>query len=77
MAALEIAEAAIAETVALIEADGGSAVALVADITNEADIARAVQSAVSEFGGLDLLFANAGIMPHADRSVLAGDPAWG
>jgi NAD(P)-dependent dehydrogenase (short-subunit alcohol dehydrogenase family) len=36
-------------------------VALVADASSEADVARAVDLAVSKFGALDVCFANAGI----------------
>ena len=40
---------------------GGQAIALVRDAAQEADVADAVQTAVREYGGLDVCFANAGI----------------
>jgi NAD(P)-dependent dehydrogenase (short-subunit alcohol dehydrogenase family) len=48
-------------TVASIKSAGGRAIALVADSSAEAVVARAVATAVKEFGGLDVCFANAGI----------------
>ncbi|RDI16956.1 NAD(P)-dependent dehydrogenase (short-subunit alcohol dehydrogenase family) [Rhodococcus sp. AG1013] len=44
-----------------INASGGEAVALVADISNEADVERMIADAMSAFGGLDGAFNNAGI----------------
>jgi NAD(P)-dependent dehydrogenase (short-subunit alcohol dehydrogenase family) len=49
---------ATAETIA---ADGGKAQAIVADAASEADIAAAVDKAVTDYGTLDIVFANAGI----------------
>ena len=40
---------------------GGQAIALVRDAAQEADVADAVQTALREYGGLDVCFANAGI----------------
>lgn len=62
-----------AETVRLVEAAGGRAVPLVADVRDEAQVAAAVAACAEAFGGLDLLFNNAGIMPHADVSFLDAD----
>lgn len=44
-----------------IEAAGGQAVALAADVTDESAVEGAVSTAVDTFGGLDVLVANAGI----------------
>ncbi len=49
------------ETADLIEATGGIAEALQIDAGNEADVARAIAIACENFGGLDVMFANAGI----------------
>lgn len=49
------------ETVAMIAAAGGTAKAIRVDAGSEADVIATVDLAVSEFGGLDVLFANAGI----------------
>ncbi|MBV9989825.1 MAG: SDR family oxidoreductase [Alphaproteobacteria bacterium] len=52
---------AVDETAAMIAGDGGTAVALKMDASSEADVAAAVDRAVSEFGTLDALYANAGV----------------
>jgi NAD(P)-dependent dehydrogenase (short-subunit alcohol dehydrogenase family) len=44
-----------------IELGGGRAIGMVADAGSEADVARAVEMAVSSFGGLDICWANAGV----------------
>ena len=51
----------IDETVAQIQEVGGEALAVVADISKPKDMQRAVKKAVDAFGGLDIVFANAGI----------------
>jgi NAD(P)-dependent dehydrogenase (short-subunit alcohol dehydrogenase family) len=48
-------------TVGLVEDAGASAVAVVGDVTIDADVAGYVHSAVAAFGGIDVLFNNAGI----------------
>ncbi|MFE1980164.1 SDR family oxidoreductase [Streptomyces mirabilis] len=45
--------------VAAIEAAGGSAVAVVGDVREEADVERAVATAVDRFGGVDVCVNNA------------------
>ena len=40
---------------------GGRAIALVKDASSETDVEFFIQAAVKEFGGLDIVFANAGI----------------
>jgi NAD(P)-dependent dehydrogenase (short-subunit alcohol dehydrogenase family) len=51
----------VEETVKEIAASGGTAIALAADVGTEADVAGYVARAVREFGGLDVIYANAGI----------------
>lgn len=48
------------ETVRLIEAQGGTARHVVADMTDESDVQRAVDAAASGVGRLDLALNNAG-----------------
>jgi NAD(P)-dependent dehydrogenase (short-subunit alcohol dehydrogenase family) len=50
-------------TVAAIEAQGGQAVAVVCDVTDDAAVEAMVAAAVNAFGGLDCAFNNAGIAP--------------
>lgn len=61
------------ETVRLVREQGGTAVAITADVRDEADVARGVAIAADTLGGLDTLFNNAGIMPHQDRSITDAD----
>lgn len=51
----------VERTVADIKSAGGRAIAIVADSSAEAEVAKAVAAAVRDFGGLDVCFANAGI----------------
>jgi NAD(P)-dependent dehydrogenase (short-subunit alcohol dehydrogenase family) len=48
-------------TAAAIRAAGGRAIGLIKDSSAEKDVAAAVATAVREYGGLDVCFANAGI----------------
>ena len=52
----------LAEAVQEIEAEGGVATAVVADVTREQEVERAVQAAVAAFGGIDVLVNAAGII---------------
>jgi NAD(P)-dependent dehydrogenase (short-subunit alcohol dehydrogenase family) len=51
----------IDETVALIRAEGGTAISLMSDVNVEANVAAVVERCVAEFGGLEVFFANAGV----------------
>jgi len=46
-----------------IEAIGGEAIAVQADVSKPADVARLFGTAEKQFGGIDVLVNNAGIMP--------------
>jgi NAD(P)-dependent dehydrogenase (short-subunit alcohol dehydrogenase family) len=48
-----------------IEAAGGRALSIVADVSSEDDARRAVEATVEHFGGLNILFNNAGIIRRA------------
>lgn len=52
--------ALVDETAALIRADGGSAIAITADLGREDDVREMVKAAVSTFGHVDCLVNNAG-----------------
>lgn len=54
-------EAGVHETVAAIKAAHGEGHAWVADSGSEPDVVAYIERAVATFGGLDVLFANAGI----------------
>jgi NAD(P)-dependent dehydrogenase (short-subunit alcohol dehydrogenase family) len=70
---VDIAEAAAAETTDRISRAGGRAIHVRADITDAADVDHAVTTAIREFGRVDVLCNNAGIMdgmfPVADVPV--------
>lgn len=55
------AEAALRGTAQLIEADGGLALPIPCDVTNEDQVEAAVARTVETFGGLDHAFNNAGV----------------
>lgn len=58
---LDINRAAIDEVVSRITASGGEALPLPADVTDEDQVARAIDEAVARWGGLDSVVANAGV----------------
>ncbi|ONI70695.1 beta-ketoacyl-ACP reductase [Actinosynnema sp. ALI-1.44] len=58
---LDLDEAAGKATVDAIEAAGGRAIAVGADVTNAEQITAAADRAVDEFGSLDILVNNAGV----------------
>jgi NAD(P)-dependent dehydrogenase (short-subunit alcohol dehydrogenase family) len=59
-----------AETVHLIQARGGEALFCQTDVTDEKSVESAVRSAVTRFGGLDILYNNAGGSSPHDGSVV-------
>ncbi len=54
--------APLAETVALIEKEGGTAAAFTADVSRSADVRALVRQSVERFGGLDIAVNNAGVL---------------
>jgi NAD(P)-dependent dehydrogenase (short-subunit alcohol dehydrogenase family) len=58
---IDINEAAVNETSEVIAAEEGEALALVADVAIEDQVAAAVGKAVARWGGLDVVVANAAI----------------
>ncbi len=61
---------AIEETAQLIRAEGGECLAVSGDVSVAADVQRAIQLGEEAFGLVNVLYNNAGIMPHGDESVL-------
>ncbi|MBO0711151.1 MAG: glucose 1-dehydrogenase [Acetobacteraceae bacterium] len=61
VAVADVAETMAAQTVGAIEAAGGQAVAVVADVTRAAAVAAMVNRAVDAYGRLDCAFNNAGV----------------
>lgn len=65
------------ETVALIEAAGGEASFLAADVTDEASVAALYEAVESRFGAVHVLVNNAGVLLPGDGSVLETElEAW-
>jgi len=52
---------AVEETAAMVRAEGGDAIAMAADAGDEASVKAYVARALEAFGGLDAVYANAGI----------------
>lgn len=64
-------EAAARETADAITAKGGRAHVVLGDASSEADVKRAVDEAAAQFGRLDILYANAGVLwKDRDKSVV-------
>jgi NAD(P)-dependent dehydrogenase (short-subunit alcohol dehydrogenase family) len=73
----DLDERAARETVALVEEAGGEALAVAGDVALEADVRRMVEEGARRFGGLHVLYANAGVLwKDRDRSVLDTDERW-
>jgi NAD(P)-dependent dehydrogenase (short-subunit alcohol dehydrogenase family) len=71
----DVNEAAGKQTVEQIEAAGGTAIFVRADVSNSADVQAMVAAAESSYGALHILFNNAGIFHPDDNSVLDTDEA--
>jgi NAD(P)-dependent dehydrogenase (short-subunit alcohol dehydrogenase family) len=71
--AVDLAEPALRETATSVEGEGGRIVAVPADVSVAADVERAVAEGVSAFGGLNVLYNNAGIFPDEDESIVDMD----
>src|SRR5712691_2358157 len=71
--AVDRAQAAVEATVDEIAKAGGKAIAVAADVGAEADVEGFISRAVDAFGGLDAIFANAGIsgglVPLSEQTV--------
>lgn len=66
----DLNESAGKETVEMIEAAGGQATLVRADVSKAADVQRMIQAAEATYGRLNVLFNNAGIFHPQDGSVL-------
>ena len=73
----DLDERAARETVRLVDQVGGEALAVPGDVAVEADVQRMVAEGVRRFGGLSVLYANAGVLwKDRDRSVLETEETW-
>jgi NAD(P)-dependent dehydrogenase (short-subunit alcohol dehydrogenase family) len=68
--------ATVERTVRQVVDAGGRAIALVGDVSREADVQRAVAETVKAFGRMDIVVSNAGTQLHKqDRPIHEQDPA--
>ena len=76
VAIVDINEAVGRKAEADIRAAGGDALFIQADVTQEADVKRAVEAAVARFGKLDILVNNAATNPYAGPIIDCDTPRW-
>ena len=68
-----VAEQAESTAVEIVAA-GGAATAFTVDVSDEAQVRAMVRAAVDTYGGLDVLFNNAGVFPDDDGGILDTPP---
>jgi 3alpha(or 20beta)-hydroxysteroid dehydrogenase len=59
---VDVAAAALAESVAAVEKVGGEVLAVEADVTRLTDVERYTEAAMTRFGAIDVFFNNAGVL---------------
>ncbi|WP_428610673.1 SDR family oxidoreductase [Sedimenticola sp.] len=69
-------QAELDELVSQIEVHGGRAIAVAGDVTDESTAQRAVEVAVSRFGGLDISFNNAGTLGEMGSTPEVSATGW-
>ena len=73
MVAVDMVEEGLATTVAMITEAGDIAIAVTADAGSEDDVADFINNCVETYGGLDVIYANAGVsggrVPLAQQTV--------
>jgi NAD(P)-dependent dehydrogenase (short-subunit alcohol dehydrogenase family) len=67
---------ALNDVVAGIRAAGGTAVPLIADLSDPDAVSELVPNVVAELGGLDILVNNAGMLPRAARAEKVSRADW-
>jgi NAD(P)-dependent dehydrogenase (short-subunit alcohol dehydrogenase family) len=77
VAVVGVVDADNCETVRRIEAAGGRALAIPCDVTDSDGVRSALQQTVDAYGGLDIAFNNAGIMPAVSAPLAdLREPDW-
>ncbi len=77
VAAVDLNEDAVNNTVSEILAGGGTAIPLIADVSKDDDVASMTAAAEEAFGRVDVIFNNAGIMhPDDGDAVGTGEAIW-
>ncbi|GAA4484378.1 SDR family oxidoreductase [Rhodococcus olei] len=72
VAVVDIDPERAAGTVKLVQEQGGTAIDIVADVSDKAQVVAAVARTVEEFGKLDIMFANAGVVSRGGVPSVAG-----
>jgi NAD(P)-dependent dehydrogenase (short-subunit alcohol dehydrogenase family) len=67
---ISLPEPELDEVASLIAAEGGEALALPADVSQEDQISAAIDAAAAKWGGLDIVISNAGIEPAFEDSTV-------
>jgi NAD(P)-dependent dehydrogenase (short-subunit alcohol dehydrogenase family) len=75
VAVADLDDAAASDTVRAIEAVGGSALAIHADVTRPDDVAALAAATTDRFGRIDILVNNAGIL-RSTRAAEVGPEEW-
>lgn len=70
VAVFEVSERAGQQTVEQIREAGGDAVLFVCNVADAESVREAVNGTIEHYGGIDVLYNNAGIMPAEDHSVI-------
>ncbi|ARZ66866.1 glucose 1-dehydrogenase [Streptomyces sp. HU2014] len=69
-------EGPLKETVAHVEAEGGEAVAITADVTRAEDVRNLVERTVARFGGLDVAVNNVGMLTTPAKVADMDEEDW-
>jgi NAD(P)-dependent dehydrogenase (short-subunit alcohol dehydrogenase family) len=75
VAAVDLNEETVNNTVSEIIAGGGTAIPIVADVSKNVDAASMIAAAEEAFGRVDVVFNNAGIMHSDDGDAVGTDEA--
>ena len=75
VAVVDVNGAGAEETAHAIGANGGTALAFMADVRDEDQVQRAVAGTVAEWGPIGVLHNHAGLLPAADASIFDIDAA--
>jgi NAD(P)-dependent dehydrogenase (short-subunit alcohol dehydrogenase family) len=73
--AAELSEPSLKETVSIVASEGGSIIGARCDVTSGDSVRDAMAAGAKAFGGLNVLYNNAGIFPDDDTSVIETDDA--
>jgi len=67
---------AVADAEAACRADGGEATGIVCDVADRDSLDQLMDTVTRQFGRLDVLVNNAGVLPRATRAERVTDDAW-